>query len=62
MPNLTVIQAWKDPDYRRGLTAEQRNQLPAHPAGTIEFQDHGLEEAIGLLSKSMCRKCGSTAP
>jgi mersacidin/lichenicidin family type 2 lantibiotic len=33
---IDVIRAWKDEDYRRGLSAEQLAQLPAHPAGGIE--------------------------
>ena len=60
MSALNIIRAWKDPDYRRGLTAEQRAQLPAHPSGAIEFRDvdtvHGT---ITPHTKSPCHKCGS---
>ncbi|HEV3116969.1 MAG TPA: mersacidin/lichenicidin family type 2 lantibiotic [Gemmataceae bacterium] len=28
MSNLNIIRAWKDPDYRRGLTEEQRARCP----------------------------------
>jgi mersacidin/lichenicidin family type 2 lantibiotic len=60
MSTFHIIRAWKDPDYRRGLTDEQRAQLPPHPAGAIEFQEH----FAGLLTlspkgKSPCHKCGS---
>jgi mersacidin/lichenicidin family type 2 lantibiotic len=34
-----VIRAWKDPYYRAGLSAPQRAQLPAHPAGAIELAE-----------------------
>jgi mersacidin/lichenicidin family type 2 lantibiotic len=60
MSNVNIIRAWKDADYRRTLTAEQRASVPAHPAGAIEFQD--LEFVYGSLSPhthSPCRKCGS---
>jgi mersacidin/lichenicidin family type 2 lantibiotic len=60
MSNLNIIRAWKDPDYRRGLTEEQRAQLPAHPAGNIEFRVQGLEEGVGLRHYSPCRRCHST--
>ena len=28
-----IIRAWKDPNYRAGLSATEQAQLPAHPAG-----------------------------
>jgi mersacidin/lichenicidin family type 2 lantibiotic len=57
MSNLDIIRAWKDPDYRRGLTDHQLAQMPAHPAGSIEFQDS--EFVYGSVSphtKSPCHK------
>jgi mersacidin/lichenicidin family type 2 lantibiotic len=58
--NLNIIRAWKDPDYRRSLTEEQRTQLPAHPAGDIEFRILSLDEAGGIMHYSPCRRCHST--
>ena len=29
----SVIRAWKDPHYRRSLSAAERDALPPHPAG-----------------------------
>jgi mersacidin/lichenicidin family type 2 lantibiotic len=58
MSNLNIILAWKDEDYRRSLTDAQRAQLPANPAGVIEFQDRNLEE--GVFTRSPCHKCSST--
>ena len=60
MSNLSIIRAWKDADYRRSLTDEQRARIPAHPSGAIEFQD--LDFVYGSVSprtKSPCHKCGS---
>jgi len=63
MSHLNIVRAWKDPDYRRSLTAEQRAQVPAHPAGAIEFQE-GLTEVMLMTvsprTHSPCRRCGST--
>ena len=40
-----IIRAWKDPGYRAGLSATQRAQLPAHPAGAIELPEPTLHAA-----------------
>jgi mersacidin/lichenicidin family type 2 lantibiotic len=61
--NLKIIQAWKDPDYRASLPQDQRAQLPAHPAGVIEFRVQELQEAVEYPGHySPCHKCGSTGP
>src|SRR6478672_4522156 len=33
MSNQDIVRAWKDAGYRRRLSAEQLQWLPAHPAG-----------------------------
>jgi mersacidin/lichenicidin family type 2 lantibiotic len=45
MPPSDIIRAWKDPRYRAGLSAPQRAQLPAHPAGAIELPEPTLHAA-----------------
>ena len=56
-----VIRAWKDPDYRHGLSAAQLAQLPPHPAGAIELRDLSEDAGIGVKHRfSPCRKCSST--
>ena len=40
-----IIRAWKDPNYRAGLPAAQRAQVPAHPAGAIELPEPTLHAA-----------------
>jgi mersacidin/lichenicidin family type 2 lantibiotic len=64
MSEENIIRAWKDPDYCRELTEEQRAQVPAHPAGAIEFRIQGLDEALqrGVGHISPCHKCGSLGP
>jgi mersacidin/lichenicidin family type 2 lantibiotic len=45
MTSNDIIQAWKDPRYRAGLSATQLAQLPVHPAGAIELPDPTLHAA-----------------
>lgn len=53
MSNLDVIRGWKDEDYRRSLSHEQRAMLPEHPAGVIELSDEELDAAGGTLTTSL---------
>ena len=60
MSTLDIIRAWKDEDFRRGLTAEQLSRLPAHPSGAIGFRDRSLEQLTSLAwGCSPCHRCGS---
>lgn len=47
MSQKTVIRAWKDPDFRMGLSAEERSSLPANPAGMKELADADLGDVAG---------------
>ncbi len=40
-----IVRAWKDETYRQTLSAEQRNTLPANPAG--ELNDTELAAVCG---------------
>ena len=55
MSEVNIIRAWKDAEYRRSLTDEQRARVPAHPSGAIEFQDRSFEE--GIAGSSLCHGC-----
>ena len=46
MSSLDIIRAWKDEDYRLGLTDAQRAMLPDSPVGLIELSDADM----GLLA------------
>ena len=58
-----IIKAWKDSEYRAGLSDAERAQLPEHPAGIVELPDElmgvvaGAEEASTsrLLSVGCCQ-------
>jgi mersacidin/lichenicidin family type 2 lantibiotic len=47
MSNVDVIRAWRDPQYRRGLSSEQLASLPQNPAGRVEISDQALNDASG---------------
>jgi mersacidin/lichenicidin family type 2 lantibiotic len=47
MAHLDIIRAWKDPEYRLSLSAAERAQLPAHPAGLIALTDAELDHIGG---------------
>lgn len=47
MSNVDIIRAWKDEEYRNGLSDSERSQLPANPAGMIELRDTDLTSAAG---------------
>lgn len=46
--NLDVVRSWKDPRYRRSLSAQQLQTLPEHPAGPAMLTDQELKGAAGL--------------
>ncbi|HEX9945379.1 MAG TPA: mersacidin/lichenicidin family type 2 lantibiotic [Thermoanaerobaculia bacterium] len=47
MKGIDPIRAWKDPVYRAALSARERAQIPAHPAGILELNDEQLRVAFG---------------
>jgi mersacidin/lichenicidin family type 2 lantibiotic len=48
MSNLDIVRAWRDPRYRRSLSAEQLQWLPGHPAGPSDLTADELKAAAGL--------------
>jgi mersacidin/lichenicidin family type 2 lantibiotic len=47
MSRRKIIRAWKDEEYRLGLSEAERALLPAHPAGLIELTDAELGAVEG---------------
>jgi mersacidin/lichenicidin family type 2 lantibiotic len=47
MSDLKTIRAWKDPEYRESLTAEELALMPSNPAGPIDLTDSDLAEISG---------------
>ena len=42
-----IIRAWKDKEFRAGLSEAQRALLPDNPAGAIELSAAALEQVWG---------------
>jgi mersacidin/lichenicidin family type 2 lantibiotic len=58
MAHVNVIRAWKDEEYRLNLTAAERAQLPAHPAGLIDLSDAELNGVSGgMLPQTLATRC-----
>ncbi|HEX5751948.1 MAG TPA: mersacidin/lichenicidin family type 2 lantibiotic [Archangium sp.] len=49
MDTKRIIRAWKEPDYRATLTAEERSALPESPSGKplTEFEEDALRGVVG---------------
>jgi mersacidin/lichenicidin family type 2 lantibiotic len=47
MPNVDIIRAWKDEEYRLSLTDAERAMLPENPAGLIELEEEELKAVFG---------------
>lgn len=48
MADLDVVRAWRDPRYRRSLSAEQIQRLPGNPAGPSDLTADDIKAAAGL--------------
>ena len=53
MKNADTVRAWKDEDYRLGLSAEELADVPNSPAGAIELADLDLEDVAGGKTELM---------
>jgi|RhiMetdeSRZDD1v2_1073273.scaffolds.fasta_scaffold91004_3 mersacidin/lichenicidin family type 2 lantibiotic len=53
MSNIDVIRAWKDEEYRLGLSETERKLLPAHPAGAVEISNDDLQAVNGAFRPSI---------
>jgi mersacidin/lichenicidin family type 2 lantibiotic len=47
MEKPDIVRAWKDEEYRLGLSEAQRALLPANPAGIIQLEDADLDRVAG---------------
>jgi len=59
--SLDIVRSWKDPKYRRSLSAQQLQILPEHPAGPAMLTDQELKAAGGLMTEDESI-VGTTAP
>ena len=48
MKKQDIVRAWRDPKFRRSLSAEQQAQLPSHPAEwMMSVEDDALTSITG---------------
>ena len=47
MSYRNIVRAWKDPEYRLGLSAAEQARLPDNPAGLVELVEADLGATLG---------------
>jgi len=52
MSESDVIRAWKDEEYRAGLSEAQLAMLPQNPAGLVELTNPLLVDGAAFLERS----------
>lgn len=59
MKKEAIVRAWKDPEYRARLTAEEREALPEPPCGTplTELDEAELGDVVGGRLPLTPRSC-----
>lgn len=67
MKTELIVRAWKDPEFRARLSAEERASLPDSPSGRplTELDEEALHEIIGGLrtdNKTIGGNTGCTGP
>lgn len=65
---IDIERAWKDPEYRKSLTAEEQAMLPENPVGPAPTSEEELDKVVGGLSFSKSvtlggpTRCGTAYP
>ena len=58
---IDIERAWKDPEYRKSLTAEEQAMLPPNPTGPAPTSEEELDKVVGgLLSGAVSAGAIST--
>jgi mersacidin/lichenicidin family type 2 lantibiotic len=50
MKKEKILRAWRDPEFRESLSAEELAALPEHPASVLELRDEQLTLVHGSLA------------
>ena len=67
---MDVVRIWKDPEFRRRLSAAERSAVPASPAGEVELAEGSLYGISGgaragafpNFPTQMCLTCTRACP
>ena len=57
MSKENIIRAWKDPKYRKSLSASELSNVPANPAGVMVLGAEDLEQVSGGFTSFIGKKC-----
>jgi mersacidin/lichenicidin family type 2 lantibiotic len=62
-----IIRAWKDPEFRARLSAEERASIPDSPSGTpmTELEEDALRDIVGgrpIVSEDLGGSTGCVGP
>lgn len=57
MSHADIIRAWKDEEYRLGLSGPERAALPENPAGLLDLTDADLDVAGARTERIMSLAC-----
>lgn len=44
---MSVVRAWKDPEYRLSLSVAELAMIPANPAGVVDLTDAAVDGVAG---------------
>ena len=56
MSQTDIIRAWRDTEYRSGLSEAERSAIPSHPAGPSEIRKDS-PKAIPISPFSIAYSC-----
>ncbi|GHO88283.1 mersacidin/lichenicidin family type 2 lantibiotic [Dictyobacter formicarum] len=59
MSIVDTIRAWEDPEYREGLSEEERALLPEMPVGRIELTEDELGAVVGAAQSGASVGCNT---
>ena len=59
MSKANIIRAWKDEEFRNGLSDAEREMIPENPAGLMELTDEALDVVAGglVVAANSCDWC-----
>ena len=59
MKKRQILEAWRNEEYYLSLSAEERAQIPEHPAGLLDIEDDVLRTITGgcAITKALYPGC-----
>jgi mersacidin/lichenicidin family type 2 lantibiotic len=64
--SIDIVRAWKDQEYRKGLTPEERASLPENPVEPIPVSEEELRTIVGGTMRDVTlggpTRCGTAYP